>query len=149
MLTCPALRVLRIQMRQEPGTVTKDFRAQWYLTQAPKTRWGTPKPKGWGTGLAKGGYIWVKVVKTESADPVAFNEPMFLLLTKRWEDNVICHNLKFCRGTNRNPTSQFTEHSAGPRCPNLEVLPPWKLNNTLKTNSFSLKDSRDSCKQPK
>ena len=42
-------------MRQEPGTVTKDFRAQWYLTQAPKTRWGTPKPKGWGTGLAKGG----------------------------------------------------------------------------------------------
>ena len=42
-------------MRQEPGTVAKDFRAQWYLTQAPKTRWGTPKPKGQGDWFGKEG----------------------------------------------------------------------------------------------
>lgn len=57
MLTCPALWVLRIQTRQEPGTVTKDFREQWFLTQAPKTRWGTPKPKGRGLVWQRGVYV--------------------------------------------------------------------------------------------
>lgn len=50
-LSCPASTENSNEARA--WKVTKDFREQWCLTQAPKTRWGTPKPKGQGDWFGK------------------------------------------------------------------------------------------------